>query len=66
MSGIKGIKGMGRYPEEVKNEICRTYQEGQSVKSLSKIYRISRYSIQSWCGPSYIFMHQRQKYYIKP
>lgn len=47
---MSGVKGMNHYPEEVKNEIRRAYQEGQSVKSLSKIYGISRYSIQSWCG----------------
>ena len=47
---MSGIKGMSHYPEAIKNEVCQAYQEGQSVKALSKIYGISRYSIQSWCG----------------
>ncbi len=47
---MSGIKGMNHYPEAIKNEIRQVYQEGQSVLRLSKIYGISRYSIQSWCG----------------
>ena len=47
---MSGIKGMNHYPEAIKNEIRQAYQEGQSVLRLSKIYGISRYSIQSWCG----------------
>lgn len=47
---MSGIKGMNHYPETIKNEIRQAYHEGQSVKALSKIYGISRYAIQSWCG----------------
>ncbi len=47
---MSGIKGMNHYPETIKNEIRQAYHEGQSVSRLSKIYGISRYSIQSWCG----------------
>ena len=47
---MSGIKGMNHYPEEIKNEIRQAYHEGQSVSRLSKIYGMSRYSIQSWCG----------------
>ncbi|MBQ6795016.1 MAG: hypothetical protein IJO83_02595 [Clostridia bacterium] len=47
---MSGIKGMKNYPEAIKNEIRQAYKEGQSVKALSRIYGISRYSIQSWCG----------------
>lgn len=47
---MSGIKGMKNYPETIKNEIRHAYQQGQSVNGLSKIYGISRYSIQSWCG----------------
>ena len=47
---MSGTKGMNHYPETIKNEIRQAYHEGQSVKALSKIYGVSRYAIQSWCG----------------
>ena len=47
---MSGKKGMNHYPVAIKNEVRHAYQEGQSVSALSKIYGISRYSIQSWCG----------------
>ena len=47
---MSGIKGMQHYPEAIKNEIRQAYRKGQSVNTLSKAYKISRYSIQSWCG----------------
>lgn len=50
MSGIKGMKGMKHYPEQIRNEIKNKYLYGQSVNSISQDYSISRYAIQSWCG----------------
>ena len=47
---MSGKKGMNHYPVAIRNEVRHAYQEGQSVSALSKIYGISRYSIQSWCG----------------
>lgn len=47
---MAGIKGMNHYSEEIKKEIRQAHKKGQSVRSLSKIYGISRYAIQSWCG----------------
>ena len=49
MAGKKGIK---RYPESIKNEIRQKQEKGQSVKSLSREYGISRWAIQTWCGLS--------------
>ena len=47
---MAGKKGMKRYPESVRNEVRKRYEEGETVRSLSKEYGISRYAIQSWCG----------------
>lgn len=47
---MAGKKGMQRYPTSIKGEITEKQRKGQSVKSLSKEYGISRYAIQSWCG----------------
>lgn len=47
---MSGKKGMKHYAEKIKNEIRQAYQEGQCVTELSKVYGISRYAIQSWCG----------------
>ena len=45
-------KGMKKYPESIRNEIRQKQENGQSVKSLSKEYGISRWAIQTWCGLS--------------
>ena len=47
---MSGIKGMKQYPESTKEEIRKLFNQGKSVSYLSKVYGISRYSIQSWCG----------------
>lgn len=47
---MSGIKGMKQYPETIKEEIRNLVNQGESVTHLSKVYGISRYSIQSWCG----------------
>lgn len=47
---MSGIKGMGRYSKELKEQIIQENKNGISVQSLSKKYGISRYAIQSWCG----------------
>lgn len=47
---MAGKKGMQRYPSSIRNEVTEKQRKGQSVKSLSKEYGISRYAIQSWCG----------------
>ena len=47
---MSGRKGMKQYSEEMKLIIVQAYQQGASVASLSKVYGMSRYAIQSWCG----------------
>jgi transposase len=47
---MSGKKGMQHYPEEFKRQIELEYQNGASLKSLSRKYKVSRYSVQSWCG----------------
>ncbi|MBR4288230.1 MAG: transposase [Clostridia bacterium] len=49
---MAGKKGTKRYPESIKNEIRQKQENGQSVKSLSREYGISRWAIQTWCGLS--------------
>lgn len=49
---MAGKKGMKKYPESIRNEIRQKQENGQSVKSLSKEYGISRWTIQTWCGLS--------------
>ena len=49
---MAGKKGMKKYPESIRNEIREKQKNGQSVKSLSKEYEISRWAIQTWCGLS--------------
>lgn len=47
---MSGKKGMVHYESSVKSEIIEKNNKGQSVNSLSKEYKISRYAIQCWCG----------------
>lgn len=41
---MPGKKGMIRYSEEIKEQVLKEVQAGQSQRE------ISRYAIQSWCG----------------
>jgi len=47
MSGKKGVK---QYPESLKQLVRKEIEGGKSQKEVSRVYGISRYSIQSWCG----------------
>jgi hypothetical protein len=47
---MSGKKGMKKYPESIKNEIRNKFEEGCSVWSLHREYKISRAAIQDWCG----------------
>ena len=47
---MSGRKGMKEYSGEMKLMMIEAHQQGASVASLSKLYGISRYAIQSWCG----------------
>lgn len=49
---MAGKKGIEKYPESIRKEIRQKQENGQSVKSLSKEYGISRWAIQTWCGLS--------------
>ena len=47
---MSGKKGMIRYSEGLKEQVCKEVQAGQSQREISRKYGISRYAIQSWCG----------------
>jgi transposase-like protein len=47
---MSGNKGMKHYPVSFKAKVVERYHEGESVKSLSRQLRVSRYAIQSWSG----------------
>ena len=47
---MSGRKGMGQYPQWVKQQVIDRVLAGESQCQLSKELGISRYSIQSWCG----------------
>ena len=47
---MSGRKGMKQYPERMKEEIRKRIANGESQIQISRETRISRYSIQSWCG----------------
>ena len=47
---MPGIKGMKKYPDNIRNEVVKKFNKGQSVCSLHKEYGISRWAIQTWCG----------------
>ena len=61
MANRKGVK---HYPEELKRQIREEYESGNTMKSLSQKYGVSRYSVQSWCGlrPE---VNRRQQYPMK-
>ena len=47
---MPGIKGMKKYPDNIRNEVVKKFNKGRSVCSLHKEYGISRWAIQTWCG----------------
>lgn len=47
---MSGIKGMKRYPPDIKEKIVAEYESGKSQNEISKEYGISRYAIQCWLG----------------
>lgn len=47
---MSGKKGMRQYPTDFRVKIVEEYKNGNSVKSLSKRYNVSRWAIQNWCG----------------
>ena len=47
---MSGIKGMKKYPREIREKIVLEYNNGASQCELSRKYNISRYAIQCWLG----------------
>ena len=47
---MAGKKGMKHCPEELKERVRLAYEGGESMRSLSRKYGVSRYSVESWCG----------------
>ena len=47
---MSGRKGMRHYSEELKEQIRQEIAGGKSQNEVSREYRISRYTVQSWCG----------------
>ncbi len=47
---MSGKRGMIWYSEEIKEQVRKEVQAGQSQREISRRYGISRYTIQSWCG----------------
>ena len=47
---MSGRKGMRHYSEELKQQIRQEVAGGKSQNEVSREYRISRYTVQSWCG----------------
>ena len=45
---MSGKKGMQIYPAEVRENVLKRLREGESQRSLSREYGISRWAIQSW------------------
>ena len=45
---MSGIKGMKKYPYEMRKTVVDRIYDGESQRSLSNEYGISRYAIQSW------------------
>lgn len=41
---------MIRYSEEIKEQVRKEVQAGQSQREISRRYGISGYTVQSWCG----------------
>ena len=47
---LAGKKGMKHYPANIKAEVVKKLEEGESIIKLSREYGISRYAIFSWAG----------------
>ena len=47
---MSGKRGMIWYSEEIKEQVRKEVQAGQSQREISRRYGISRYTIQSWLG----------------
>ena len=45
---MSGIKGMKKYPAEIRKTVVNRIQAGESQCKLSKEYGISRWAIQCW------------------
>ena len=45
---MSGKKGMKKYPAAIREEVVSRIRAGESQKSLSREYRISRWAIQCW------------------
>lgn len=45
---MSGIKGMKKYPYEMRKTVVDRIRDGESQRALSNEYGISRYAIQSW------------------
>ncbi|MEG1447651.1 MAG: hypothetical protein RSC58_10375 [Ruthenibacterium sp.] len=43
-------KGRTHYSQALKKAVREERKQGASLKSLSKKYGLSKYSVQSWCG----------------
>ena len=47
---MPGIKGMKKYPQEIKEKIVKEIYDGATQRELSRKYNISRYAIKCWIG----------------
>ena len=45
---MSGKKGMKKYPEGIREVVVKRIREGESQRSMSREYGISRYAIQEW------------------
>ena len=45
---MSGKKGMKKYPLGIREEVVSRIRAGESQRTLSREYEISRYAIQSW------------------
>ena len=47
---MSGKKGMKHYSESFKEQVRQDYGAGTTMRSISRKYGISMYSVKSWCG----------------
>lgn len=59
---MAGKKGMNWYPAELRAEVVSKFQAGESQRSLSREYEISRRAIQDWLKEPTVFVHNRDLY----
>ncbi len=43
-------KGTKAYPESFKALVIEAHQKGESYESIARKFKISTYSVKSWCG----------------